>query len=64
LTAPPPWRPDTARAAVRDLRTDLTGRWRCDAAHARALLSGGDEEHLYADVQESCPAAADPDRGM
>jgi hypothetical protein len=55
---------DAARAAVRDLRGDLTGRWLCDVATRRALLSDGDEAHLYADVQQSCPAAADPDRGM
>jgi hypothetical protein len=47
-------------ANVERLRSDLAGRWGCDVATRRALLTGGDDARLYEDVQESCPAAADP----
>jgi hypothetical protein len=49
-----------ARASVADLRADLRGRWRCDVATRRALLSDGAEEQLYAEVEGVCPAAPDP----
>ena len=62
LPAPPML--DAARARVQALRSDLTGRWRCDVATPRALLSDGDERELYADVQASCPPAQDPDLGL
>jgi hypothetical protein len=48
------------RAAVQRVRAELAGRWRCDVATRRALLSDGDDAQLYADVEASCPAAADP----
>jgi hypothetical protein len=52
---------DAQRAAVQHVRAELAGRWRCDVATRRALLSDGDDaEQLYADVETSCPAAADP----
>ena len=51
---------DAARARVVQLRADVAGRWRCDTATRRALLTDGDAERLYTDVQEACPAAADP----
>jgi hypothetical protein len=47
-------------ADAQRVRSDLTGRWRCDVATRRALLGEGDDEELYAGAQESCPAAADP----
>jgi hypothetical protein len=51
---------DAQRAAVQRVRAELAGRWRCDVATRRALLSDGDDVQLYADVEASCPAAADP----
>jgi hypothetical protein len=51
---------DAARARVVQLRAEVAGRWRCDTATRRALLTEGDAEWLYTDVQEACPAAADP----
>jgi hypothetical protein len=51
---------DAARSHVDELRLELAGRWRCDTATRRALLTDGDAERLYADVQAACPAAADP----
>jgi hypothetical protein len=51
---------DGARSKVDELRLELAGRWRCDTATRRALLTDGDAERLYADVQAACPAAADP----
>jgi hypothetical protein len=51
---------DAARARVVQLRAEVAGRWRCDTATRRALLTDGDAEQLYTDVQEVCPAAADP----
>jgi hypothetical protein len=53
--------PGPVRERVQALRADLTGRWRCDAATRRALLSAGDDQELYDDVQASCPGAPDPD---
>ena len=51
---------DAARSRVADLRLELDGRWRCDTATRRALLTDGDAERLYADVQVACPSAANP----
>jgi hypothetical protein len=51
---------DGARSRVADLRADLAGRWRCDTATRRALLTDGDAERLLADAQAACPAAPDP----
>jgi hypothetical protein len=51
---------DAARSRVADLRLELDGRWHCDTATRRALLTDGDAERLDADVQAACPAAADP----
>jgi hypothetical protein len=51
---------DAARARVVQLRAEVAGRWRCDTATRRALLTDGDAQQLYTDVQEACPAAADP----
>jgi hypothetical protein len=51
---------DAARERVDGLRSDLVPRWRCDAATRRALLTDGDAERLYEDVQAACPAARDP----
>ena len=51
---------DGARERVAELRLELAGRWRCDTATRRALLSDGDPERLYAGVQAACPAAVDP----
>jgi hypothetical protein len=51
---------DGARERVAELRLEIAGRWRCDTATRRALLSDGDAEQLYAGVQAACPAAADP----
>jgi hypothetical protein len=48
---------DAARERV---RSDLAPRWRCDTATRRALLTDGDAERLYDDVQATCPAARDP----
>jgi hypothetical protein len=45
---------------VAELRLELAGRWRCDTATRRALLSDGDAEQLHAGVQAACPAAVDP----
>jgi hypothetical protein len=47
-------------ANVQRLRGELAGSWACDVATRRALLIDGDDEQLYEDVQQSCPAAADP----
>jgi hypothetical protein len=51
---------DGARSRVADLRADLAGRWRCDTATRRALLTDADAERLLADVAAACPAVADP----
>jgi len=51
---------DGARARVAALRADLDGRWRCDTATRRALITDGDTERLLDDVAAACPAAADP----
>ena len=59
LPAPP--MPGAIRERAQALRADLNGRWRCDAATRRALLSDGDDQELYNDVQASCPAARDPE---
>jgi hypothetical protein len=56
---PAPQLPGPVRERVQALRGDLTGSWRCDAATRRALLSDGDDQELYEDVQASCPAARD-----
>jgi hypothetical protein len=61
LPAPPQL--DAARGRVHALRTELSARWRCDVATRRALLSDGDAQELYDDVQASCPAARDPTPG-
>ena len=50
----------TASEPVDALRSELGPRWRCDTATRRALLTDGDAERLYADVQVACPAAPDP----
>jgi hypothetical protein len=42
------------------LRAEVAGRWRCDTATRRALLTDGDAERLYADVQASCPTVVEP----
>jgi hypothetical protein len=55
--------PTTARSArerVDAARSELAPRWRCDSAMRRALLTDGDAERLYDDVQAACPAARDP----
>jgi hypothetical protein len=61
---PAPDRPEPGSAAVhaqvQRVRGDLAGRWTCDVATRRALLTDGDDEQLYEDVQQACPAAADP----
>jgi hypothetical protein len=49
-----------ARERVDAVRSDLAPRWRCDTATRRALLTDGDAERLYDDVQAVCPAARDP----
>jgi hypothetical protein len=41
---------DGARSKVDALRLEIAGRWRCDTATRRALLTDGDAERLYADV--------------
>jgi hypothetical protein len=51
---------DAARSRVADLRADLGGRWRCDTATRRALLTDGDAERLLDDAAAACPALADP----
>jgi hypothetical protein len=51
---------DGVRSRVGELHVDLAGRWRCDTATRRALLTDGDLERLYADAQAACPAAPDP----
>jgi hypothetical protein len=51
---------DGVRSRVADLRVDLAGRWRCDTATRRALLTDGDAEQLLGDAQAACPAAPDP----
>jgi hypothetical protein len=51
---------DAARARLQDLRAEVAGRWRCDTATRRALLTDGDAERLYGEAQGACPAAADP----
>jgi hypothetical protein len=51
---------DGARSRVVELRADLAGRWRCDTATRRALLTDGDAERLLEDAAAACPAAADP----
>jgi hypothetical protein len=49
-----------ARERVDAVGSDLAPRWRCDTATRRALLTDGDAERLYDDVQAACPAAPDP----
>jgi hypothetical protein len=51
---------DAARERVDAVRSDLAPRWRCDTATRRALLTDGDAERLYDDVQATCPAVRDP----
>jgi hypothetical protein len=51
---------DAAHERVDALRSGLAPRWRCDTATRRALLTDGDAERLYDDVQAACPAARDP----
>jgi len=51
---------DAARERVGAVRSALAPRWRCDTATRRALLTDGDAERLYDDVQAACPAARDP----
>ena len=51
---------DAARERVDALRSELAPRWRCDAATRRALLTDGDAERLYNDVQAACPPAREP----
>ena len=51
---------DGARERVDALRSELTPRWRCDTATRRALLTDGDAQRLYNDVQAACPPARDP----
>jgi hypothetical protein len=51
---------DAPRSRMRELRAELAGRWRCDTATRRALLTDGNAERLYADAGAACPAAADP----
>jgi hypothetical protein len=60
LHAIPPPGVDAARERVDALRSELVPRWRCDTATRRALLTDGDAERLYDDVQAACPAASDP----
>ena len=57
---PPPPGVAAARERVNALRADLVPRWRCDTATRRALVTDGDAERLYDDVQAACPAAAEP----
>jgi hypothetical protein len=49
-----------AREQIDAVRSDLAPRWRCDTATRQALLTDGDAERLYDDVQAACPAARDP----
>jgi hypothetical protein len=49
-----------ARDRVDAVRSQVAPRWRCDTATRRALLTDGDAERLYDDVQAACPAARDP----
>jgi hypothetical protein len=51
---------DAAGERVNSLRSDVAPRWRCDTATRRALLTDGDAERSYDDVQAACPAARDP----
>jgi hypothetical protein len=51
---------DAVRERVDAGRSELAPRWRCDTATRRALLTDGDAERLYDDVQAACPAAGDP----
>jgi hypothetical protein len=51
---------DAARERVDALRSELVPRWRWDTATRRALLTDGDAERLYDDVQAACPAAGHP----
>ena len=51
---------DAARERVDAVRSGLAPRWRCDTATRRALLTDGDAERLYHDVQATCPAVRDP----
>jgi hypothetical protein len=51
---------DAARARVDDVRADVAGRWRCDTATRRALLTDGDAERLYGEVQAACPGVVEP----
>ena len=41
-------------------RAEVAGRWRCDTATRRALLTDGDGERLYEDVQAVCPGVVEP----
>jgi hypothetical protein len=52
--------PTSSRARVVRLRAEVAGRSRCDTATRRALLTDGDAEGLYGDVQASCPAVVEP----
>ena len=51
---------DAARERIDGVRSDLAAPWRCDTATRRALLTDGDAERLYDDVQATCPAAREP----
>ena len=51
---------DAAQARVVRLRAEVAGRWRCDTATRRALLTDGDAAGLYGEVQAACPAVAEP----
>jgi hypothetical protein len=51
---------DAARERVDAVRSSLAPRWACDTATRRGLLTDGDAERLYDDVQAACPAAHDP----
>jgi hypothetical protein len=51
---------DAARVRVVQLRAEVAGRWRCDTATRRALLTDGGAEGLYGEVQGSCPAVVEP----
>jgi hypothetical protein len=51
---------DAVQARVAQVRAEVAGRWRCDTATRRALLTDGDAEGLYAGVQAACPAVVEP----
>jgi len=51
---------DAVQARVAQVRAEVAGRWRCDTATRRALLTDGDGERLYEDVQAVCPGVVEP----